>query len=468
MPDCAADHQHRTGLLRREILQVGFCGAMSFLGRGVEASSVAAHTGGPGGKAQAVVLVWMPGGPPQMQFWDPKPDSPVECRGTAKPIETSASGVRIGHRLPLIAQQAHRFAVVRSLTLGSEDNDNHIQGDQKVLSGYYGPIANFKPFAHRQELPSMGSIVTGLKPNTNGLPTAVHIPYRVRFTGQGVVGESAGYLGSRYDPWLTEGDPNLPDYRVPDLLPIPGLTVDRVAARQRLLSGVDSARRDLDADLGARQLTDAQKRAFSIVTSPATRRAFDLHQEATPLRDRYGRHIWGQSLLLARRLVQSGVRFVQVNLGDHVNYWDYHNAEDAGMNQHCPPFDRALSAFFEDMGQQGLLDQTLVLVLSEMGRNPVLGKTVTGAAVNAAQLDGRNHWQWCWSGLIAGGGVRGGVVHGASDEWAGYVHEDPVFPNDIGATLYHAMGINPRAELRDIQDRPFVINDGQVLSGLFG
>ncbi len=191
---------------------------------------------------------------------------------------------------------------------------------------------------------------------------------------------------------------------MPDLLPLPGFSVERLGGRQRLLEQIDGYRRDLDRDLGARQLTDAQQRAFAVSTSVETRRAFDLKQEPGTLRDRYGRHIWGQSLLLARRLSQAGVKFVQVNLGDNVNYWDYHQQEDKFMDQHCPPFDKAFSAFLEDMHHQGMLDETLVLCLSEMGRNPVLGKSVAGAAANAATRDGRNHWQRCWTGLICGRG----------------------------------------------------------------
>jgi hypothetical protein len=461
-------HVHRGGMLRREVLQVGLLGAF-----GASMGSAFAPTGAAADeaasipqKAKGVIVVWMPGGPPHMQFWDPKPDSPAECRGTAKPIKTSAPGVLLGHRLPLLAQQAHHFALIRSLTLDAED-DNHILGDQKLLSAVNKTPPNFKPFANRAEEPSIGSLITYHKPNLNGLPTAIHVPYRVRFTGQGVVGETAGWLGSRYDPWLTQGDPNAPDFHVPDLLPVPGFTLDRLGQRQRLLDAVDGYRRDMDQDLSARQLTDSQLRAFSVTTSEETRRAFDFSKEPAQLRERYGRHTWGQSLLLGRRLSQAGVKFVQVNLGDHVNYWDYHEREDALMDQHCPPFDKAISAFFDDLHQQGLLRERLVLVLSEMGRNPVLGKAVAGAAANAATPDGRNHWQWCWTGIIAGAGVRGGSVYGESDDVAGYPKVDPVFPADIGATVFQSMGIDPGGQVTDLIGRPVYFNDGRVLSSLF-
>jgi hypothetical protein len=464
-------HHHRGGMLRREVLQVGLLGALGTsmgcaFSRGAAAGENARSRGGTFGRAKSVILVWMPGGPPQMQFWDLKPDSPAECRGTAKTIKTTAPGIELGSRLPLTAQQARHFALLRSITLNAED-DNHILGDQKLLSAVDKTPPNFKAFANRAEEPSIGSLITYKKPNTSGLPTAVHVPYRVRFTNQGVVGESAGWLGSKYDPWLLDGDPSKPDFRVPDLLPMPGFTLERLGGRQRLLDQIDTYRRDLHHDLGARQLTDSQQRAFEVATSQATRRAFDLKQEPDGLRDRYGRHIWGQSMLLARRLSQAGVKFVQVNLGDHVNYWDYHQKEDVLMDQHCPPFDKAFSALLEDLHQTGMLGETLVLCLSEMGRNPILGRSVAGAAANAAERDGRNHWQWCWTGVIAGAGVRGGTVVGESDEWAGYVKSDPVYPSDIGATVYHSIGIDPRSEVLDLFGRPIYFNDGEVIEKLF-
>jgi len=459
-------------MLRREVLQVGFLGAFGVAldqalalpaRAGAKASAGGAKDGF--GAAKSVILVWMPGGPPQMHFWDPKPDSPSQCRGTAKPIKTAAAGIEIGSRLPMIAQQARRFSLVRSLTLNSEDQ-NHIQADQMLLSGIDRLPANFQIFANRAEWPSMGSVISSRRPNTDGLPTAIHVPWRVRFTNQAVTGESAGWMGSKYDPWITQGDPNLPDYHVPDLLPMPGFTVDRLAQRRQLLEQVDGYRRDLEHDLGAHQLTDAQQRAFAVTTGSGVTRAFDLKGEPEALRERYGRHTWGQSMLLARRLVQHGVKFVQVNLGDHVNYWDYHSREDELMDKHCPPFDRAFSALLEDLHQQGMLEETLVLCLSEMGRNPVLGKLPPGVPASQAAPDGRNHWHWCWTAVLAGGGLRGGAVVGESDEWAGYVKSDPVWPSDVSATAFHCMGIDPRGEVRDMQDRPVVISEGSPIRKL--
>lgn len=455
-------HVHRTGFVRRELLQIGFLGAFGMTLEGAFAPRPAAAREA---RAKRVMVVWMPGGPPQMQLWDVKPESPSECRGTARAISTSAPGIQVGSRLPLTARRAHQFCIVRSLTLGAED-ENHIPGHQEVLAGVNRRPPTFKSFATRNDWPSISSVITAVKPNSGGLPAAIHLPYRIKYQGTPVPGEGAGWLGSKYDPWFIEQDPNAENFRVPDLVPIAGFTVDRLGNRQRLLSQIDRSRRDLDAELDVRQLSDAQEKAFTVTTSAETRRALDLSREPVPLRERYGRSTFGQSLLLGRRLAEAGVKYVQVNLGN-LNAWDYHRGEDARMDVMMPQFDRAFSAFLEDLGQRGLLDDTLVICTSEMGRNPVLGKTVTGAAVNASEPDGRNHWQWVWSGVFAGAGVRGGSVVGESDEWAGFPATRGYMPCDMAATIYDAMGIDPRTEVTDIQSRPMVVNQGEVMQDLY-
>ncbi|MBM3457115.1 MAG: DUF1501 domain-containing protein [Armatimonadetes bacterium] len=457
-------HVHHTGFLRREILQVGILGAFGMTLEGAFAGRpAAAATRAP--RAKRVIVVWMPGGPPQMQLWDLKPDSPQDCRGTAVPIATSADGVQIGSRLPRTARQAHLFSIVRTLTLGAED-ENHIPGHQEVLSGINRRPPTFKSFATRNDWPSLSSVIAAVKPNSGGLPAAIHLPYRIKYQGTPVPGEGAGWLGSKHDPWFIEQDPNGPNFRVPDLAPVAGFTVDRLENRQRLLAQVDQRRRDLDRELDVQQLSDAQSKAFTVTTSAETRRALDLTQEAPKLRERYGRSTFGQSLLLGRRLAEAGVKYVQVNLGN-LNAWDYHRAEDQRMDGMMPLFDQAFSAFLEDLAGRGLLEETLVVCTSEMGRNPVLGKSVTGAAVNASDPDGRNHWQWVWSGVFAGAGVRGGTVVGESDEWAGYPATKGFMPCDVGATIYDALGIDPRTEVIDIQGRPMVVNHGEVMEELY-
>lgn len=459
-------HDHCTGICRREVIQAGFVAALGMTLPEVLAPRAARADGGAGfGAAKHVILIWLPGGPSQMQLWDVKPDSPTQARGTARPIQTSAPGVEIGHILPKIARQMHHVSLVRSLTLGAED-DNHEIGHQKMLAGLKKRVPGAAIHDSRRDWPSLGSVVTALRPVDSGLPTSIHMPVRMTNQGMPFSGESAGMLGGRYDPWLISGDPNSPAFSVPDLMPMPGLTLDRIGHRRRILEEVDRYRRDLDRDPLIGKLDAVNQRAFEITTSSATRHAFDLAQEPDGLRDRYGRHLYGQTLLLARRLVESGIRFVQANMGP-MNSWDWHNDEDNYIARQIPPWDQAFSTLLADLEERGLLKETLVLAMSEMGRNPILGRAVTGAAMNAANPGGRNHWQNCWSMALAGGGIRGGRVVGQSDEVAGFPDGEAFYPNDIAATVYHALGIDPRSELADYEGRPLVINDGTPIHRLF-
>jgi hypothetical protein len=459
-------HRHPTGFCRREVLQVGFLASLGMTLPDLCRPRPASASGGRGfGAAKHVLVVWLPGGPSQMQLWDLKPDSPTQAKGTAVPIKTSAEGIEIGHVLPKVAGQMHHVALIRSLTLGAED-DNHEVGHQKMLAGLKKRVPGAGIHDSRRDWPSLGSVIAALKPVDTGLPCSIHMPIRMTHQGMPFSGESAGMLGGKYDPWLISGDPNSPSFRVPDLMPMAGMTLDRIANRRRLLAEVDQHRRELERDPVIGKLDAVNQRAFEITTSSRTRDAFDLGKEPAALRDRYGRHLYGQTLLLSRRLIESGVRFVQANMGP-MNSWDWHNDEDRYIKDQLPPWDQAFSTLLQDMHDRGLLKETLVLAMSEMGRNPILGKSVTGAAVNAANPGGRNHWQYCWSMALAGGGVRGGTVVGQSDELAGYPDGEGFYPNDIAATVYHALGIDPRSELHDMEGRPHVINDGSPITRLF-
>jgi hypothetical protein len=460
-------HRHGTGFCRREVLQVGFSAAFGIgLADLISASPSLAEGMGAGfGKAKQVILIWIPGGPSQMQMWDLKPESPTQAKGTAVPISTSADGIQIGHILPKTAKLMHRVSLIRSLTLGAED-DNHEIGHQKMLAGLKKRFPGAGIHDSRRDWPSYGSVVSALRPVRTGLPSSIHLPIRMTNQGMPFSGESAGMLGGKYDPWLISGDPNSPAFRVPDLMPMAGMTLDRISHRRQLLAEVDQHRRDLERDPLLGKLDAVNQRAFEITTSSRTRDAFDLSREPAALRDRYGRHLYGQTLLLSRRLVESGVRFVQANMGP-MNSWDWHNDEDNYIQRQLPPWDQAFSTLLLDLQERGMLQETLVLALSEMGRNPILGRAVTGAVMNAANPGGRNHWQWCWSMALAGGGVRGGTVVGKSDELAGHPDGEGFYPNDVGATIYHALGISRHSTVHDVEDRPFEINDGTPITRLF-
>ena len=458
-------HQHRVGICRREALQIGFSASLGLTLADLVRPRAAAAMGPGFGKAKHVLVIWLPGGPSQMQLWDVKPDSPTQAKGSAVPIRTSAMGVDIGRVLPKVARQMHHVALIRSLTLGAED-DNHEIGHQKMLAGLKTRVTGAGIHDSRRDWPSLGSVVSALKPVGTGLPCSIHLPIRMTNAGMPFSGESAGMLGGKYDPWLLSGDPNSPTFRVPDLMPMAGMTVDRIANRRQLLMEVDQHRRDLERDPVIGKLDAVNQRAFEITTSSQTREAFDLAKEPDAVRDRYGRHLYGQTLLLSRRLIENGVRFVQANMGP-MNSWDWHNDEDNYIARQLPPWDQAFSVLLEDLESRGLLKDTLVLAMSEMGRNPILGRSVTGAAANAANPGGRNHWQNCWSMALAGGGVRGGTVVGQSDEVAGFPDGEAFYPNDIGATVYHALGIDPRSEVIDMEGRPLIINDGTPVVRLF-
>lgn len=462
-------HRHRAGMARRELLQVGLLGALGIESTPAFGQAVAR----PRGRAKHVILVWLPGGPPQMQLWDLKPDSPAECRGSARAIRTSAPGIVFGQWLPETAKVAHHLALVQTVTLGAED-DNHNLGHHKVLSAIDHKPPGTGDFASRKDWPGMGAVAAAFTSTRSGLPASVILPFQVIERAQPLPGQLAGWMGSRYDPWCIEQDPSSPGFHVPDLSPLPGFAVERLGNRRRLLASVDAYRRDLDRQLSVRQLHDTQARAFTVATSPATRAAFDLEQEPRRLRERYGtgegapeqsrQRTFGPSLLLARRLVEAGVRFVQVNLGGE-NFWDFHEREDAAMTEKMPHFDRGFSVLIEDLHQRGLLEETLVLCLGEMGRNPRLGAPTAGGTPGVP--DGRNHWQWCWTALFAGGGVRGGIAVGESDELAGHPKSEAYYPSALGATVYAALGIDPRSEVRDLEDRPVAINAGEVIEKLF-
>jgi len=359
----------------------------------------------------------------------------------------------------------HHISLIRSVTLGRED-DNHEIGHQKMLAGLKRRVPGAGIHDSLKDFPSLGSVVSAIKPVGSGMPTCVHMPIRMTHRGMPFSGESAGFLGGRYDPWMIIGDPNTENFHVPDLSPLPGLTVDRIANRRQLLGEVDAYSRDLDRQDAINKLNAVNRKAFDITTSGRTRNAFDLSQEPAALRDRYGRHLYGQTLILARRMVGAGVRFVQANMGP-MNSWDWHRHEDDYIKRQLPPWDQAFSTLIADLEERGMLESTLVLAMSEMGRNPVLGRSVTGAAVNASSPDGRNHWQYCWSMALAGGGVQGGRVAGKSNSDAGHPDGRGFFPNDIAATVFHALGINPRAQLHDFEGRPFTVNDGEPITELF-
>ncbi|OWK36703.1 DUF1501 domain-containing protein [Fimbriiglobus ruber] len=453
-----APHRHAIGITRRETLQIGYTG---LLGLGLSsaigprmASAAAEAPAKPSRKPKSVILVFLTGAPSHIDTFDPKPDAPAEIRGEFGTIPTTVSGLRVTDLLPKLATRADKYAIVR--TLAHKDN-NHTAATHHLITGSKQPGVRFDKPLSRDDWPCYSAGVSFLRPPAPEVPAGVTLP---TFLAEGPLvwpGQHAGFLGPRHDPWQITRDPNAKDFTVDNLRIASGMDVDQLGDRRTLLDQVNRQQRWLAETAEGRRMSDQQTRAFSLLTSGAVARAFEMERESAATRDKYGRHTFGQSLLLARRLVQAGVPVVQANMG-RVQNWDTHGNNFKRMkNELVPPVDQGVSALLDDLSQSGLLDETLVVMLGEFGRTPKVD------AKNA----GRDHWAPCFFGLFAGAGVRGGQVIGKSDKIGAYPTTTPYSPDDVGATVYHTLGIDPATEVRDRLNRPVQLNRGQVIQSLF-
>jgi uncharacterized protein (DUF1501 family) len=454
----AAPHIHTTGLRRRELLQVGYSG---LLGLGLPAVISGRAAGAESAKAEqrrgttpkSVVIIFLTGAASHHDTFDMKPAAPAEIRGQFQPIETSVAGTHICEHLPQLAARAHQYALVRSL---SHKDNNHLMSTHHVLTGNLQPGGFFDKVASRDDWPSYASALAFLRPRHDGIPSGVNLP---TFLVEGPLtwpGQHAGFLGPRYDPWQIVGDPAKPDFRVDALTLAQGIDITRFENRKALLHDLNEQQRRMDGLAASQRMSDDQQLAFSILTSSRLAQSFELSREPDAVRDRYGRHTTGQSLLVARRLVEAGVPVVQVNIG-RVQNWDSHsNIFPTLKDRLLPPLDQGASALLDDLTSRGLLDNTLVLMLGEFGRTP----KITGT-------QGRDHWGPCFFAVFAGAGVRGGQVIGRSDDIGAYPVTTPYSPNDVGATVYQTLGVPLDAEVRDRLNRPVRLNTGSVIQPLF-
>jgi hypothetical protein len=424
----------------------------------------------PRGPAKSCVLVFLWGGPPQQDMWDLKPDAPEGVRSPFAPIHTSVPGIQIGEPMPLLARCMDRVAIVRSLT---HNSDVHEPSVYHMLTGKQdNTLVVPRNSRKRSHFPNAAAIVSHWSdPGT--MPASVTIPRPIGHDGVTYAGTHAGFLGPRHDPFELKAASKAADAAPHAVVLPPDVDGTRLAARHGLLRMIDEQERTLQRERSAQALGGFYEQAFRMVSSPVAKRAFQLDLEPTGLRDRYGRNEYGESFLLARRLVESGVRLVTINWmfikadGGVSNVWDNH----AGYGIHgaktgfdllkspccIPPLDQGYSALIGDLADRGLLDETLVVAVGEFGRTPKINAT-----------GGRDHWGKCQSALLAGGGIRGGQVYGSSDAQAAYPKDNPVSPSDLLATLYHAFGIAPDSEVRDREGRPVRICDGQPVLKLFG
>ncbi|HUG90575.1 MAG TPA: DUF1501 domain-containing protein [Planctomycetaceae bacterium] len=455
------------------MLRVGSIGLFGMSLPGLLRGRTAAANGQPAGdnsfgRAKSCILLFMWGGPAHQDTWDLKPEAPAEVRGEFQPIATSVPGVQIGEHLPELARRADRLAIIRSMTHTDVD---HTTSTHYLLTGQ--PPVRGRDL--RADWPHVGAVLSQLGRGRGPLPPFVSMRPKLendvpRFVEQSH-GQFAGWLGQRFDPLTIDSDPAREGYRVGDFLPQPELSASRLDDRQRLLSEIDGQRRRIDAHAGLGAMDAHYRRAFELLDSAVGPGAFDLSQESDELRDRYGRNPHGQSVLQARRLIERGVPLVTVfwpndGIKNVSVYWDTHSRNFIDLKDRlCPVADRAFSALLDDLEARGLLDETLVVWTGEFGRTPRVGQRNSDAG---AGRDGRDHWPNCFASVLAGGGVRGGLVHGSSDRHAAYPASDAVHPVDLVATVYHALGVPPHLELSDAQGRPMVVCPGNPVWSLLG
>lgn len=446
--------------------------------RGLETSAAAAGVQAPA-RARSTILFFLCGGASHIDTWDMKPHAPAEYRGPFSPIATSAPGVMLCEHLPLLARQAHHLALVNSVS-GTVNTNDHHAGYYYNLTGHV-PDVTFKTQGNNRtpypdDWPFMGSVVAAKRSQGSALPNAVtlpHMPSRKPYTRPG---QFAARLGVEYDALYLDGSRESPlTFSAPALELQTGIDPRRLSRRRELLDVVDTARRQFDDAAGTGLWNRQQERAFALLTSAGTTSAFDLAREPESLRQRYGETVNGMSLLLARRLVEAEVPFITVFWLGHgidspvakkcksAGSWDTHgNNFECLANDLLPEFDRCFSALVEDLSQRGLLDQTLLLVTSEMGRKPKVGDPRSGGTTGA----GRDHWTHCLTDVLAGGGVQGGQVFGSSDRYAEYPADRPVTPADVTRTVYHAMGVHDLTAY-DAEGRPYqLLDEGLPLTDL--
>ena len=440
-------------LSRRQMLQIGGANLLGLsLPRLLRAQTQASEVG-KNATADHLIVIFLNGGPSHLDMWDMKPSAPVEIRGEFQPIATSVPGVQFSEHLPRLAQHMHQCAVVRSMH--HSVNNAHAAAVYAGLTGHdRGEIGGgARPTDH----PSLGSVAGLVRPVASGVLPYVSLPFVTKEGAGGPPqpGFTGGWLGRSRDPLFVLRDPSSPTFDMPEL----GLGADmnqhRLSQRRTLSASLGS----LGASRSLQDMDDFQARAFDLLTSPATQRAFQINREPGSVRDRYGRNIYGQSVLLSRRLIEAGTRVITLSWAPDANAtWDTHGNNFTKLrNELLPQLDRAVSSLLGDLDARGMLQRTLVAVMGEFGRTP----RINGSG------GGRDHWNFCYSLLLAGGGLKAGYVHGASDRIGARPSLNPVTPADIIATIYRCLGIPADLELRDRLDRPLsLVPWGNVIGEL--
>jgi hypothetical protein len=452
-------------LSRRAMLRVGGFGLLGLtlprmLQAGVE------QTWGPGAinaiapRAKSVIFLYQFGGPSHIDMFDMKPDAPDAIRSPHKPISSNVPGIQVSERLPRVARVMDKVTLVRSV---SHTMKNHNSAAYYALTGHAPPTDDIRLKDSLDLFPSYGSVVDRLAPSRGDIPTAVAYPYLIR-DGSVTPGQRASFLGKAHDPFFFAQDPSSPNFALPELSLPADVSIGRLESRRGLQQMIDRQSHLLDHSAAAAGLDEYYSKALAMLNSSRLRNAFDLSAEPEELRDAYGRHTYGQSLLLARRLVEAEAKFVTVYYADNIGGqsttsggWDTHGFNNTHMypiveKYHLPMTDQTLPTLLIDLDRRGLLDTTLVLWMGEFGRTP---------RINAQAS--RDHWPQCYTVLMAGGGVKRGYVYGASDKHGEYPAKDPVRPDDLAATMFYLLGIDPATELHGVGNRPVPISEGKPI-----
>jgi len=448
---------------RREAIRVGglsTCGlTLPQLMGEKKVTAAESLTTATGGRAKSCIVLFLMGGPPQHSTWDPKPESPDNVRGDIAPISTNVAGIQFGELMPRLAQHADKLAVLRAVS--TNDNAHSSSGYYMLTGRPHAPMntENANP-GPPNDWPNWGSVLQRLSPPRGHLPASVRLPNHIFNTdGSTWPGQDGGLLGRSVDPWLFRCQPSAADYKITEFQLPDNFPLQRLASRRDLVRSLDQQQEAAAQATRARTFDEQQARAYGLLASAASRGAFDLSAESEKTRLQYGMTPFGQSCLLARRLIEADVRLVQVNWYRGPDEpadnpcWDSHTNETKRLREVLiPPTDQGFAALLEDLSQKGRLDETLIVCMSEFGRTPKFN----GRA-------GRDHWGPVFSIALAGGGIRGGVVHGASDALGAYPRQGLVRPEDITATMFHCLGLSPDTEFYDSQNRPYAISRGHVI-----
>ena len=454
--DAGGTHRYCDGFSRRSFLQIGVAGmASAGLPEILKARAAAVQNGAPK-KETSVILIWIDGGPSHMDLYDLKPNAPSQYAGIWRPIPTNVPGMEISPLFPLQAKIADKFSIVRSL---HHNRGGHFDAAHWMLTGRGGVNGS----NNAGKYPSIGSIATKvLGSRKAGMPAYVGVPYGMSIgLRPGYFG--ANYLGIHHNPFEVGSNPNSPDFKIKNMGLPSGLTMKRLEDRRALMKGFDTLRRDADHSGMLASMDRFDQQAFDMVTGPEARKAFDIGSEDPKLRDRYGRNSWGQSTLLARRLVEAGSTFVSCHFGG----WDHHWNLEPGMKSSLPRVDSAVSALFEDLSNRGLMEKVLVVICGEFSRTPRMNNGGNGGPPLSKGTPGRDHWGNAMFCIFGGGGLKGGQIVGSTNAKGEVPKDRPLRPGDIHHTIYHVLGVDPNTHFLNHSGRPIpAIDHGEVIREL--